>query len=285
VEERRTRLASLGIVDGLAPDLDRARREIAAGRCVAAYDLLEEADKAARRIEEDSLELRSALATTEELWAVGTRLGLSLGGLAERVAHLRRYLAEPSHTAEALAAASQSARELLRLLPSELASAFTAELARNAQVLSRYPFDHPGAKAARHHNAEVTARAHGGSYAEAATLLLELRRTTNALPPVGDEPEAGRATAAGRAVPFARPARSSANVTKATLAEEVRLLAARVRVLTPGSEVAVEAAREIRRAAELVMHDERLDEAHEILLRLIGTINAAALSDQAAGSG
>jgi hypothetical protein len=74
-------------------------------------------------------------------------------------------------------------------------------------------------------------------------------------------------------------------VTKATLAEEVRLLAARVRVLTPGSEVAVEAAREIRRAAELVMHDERLDEAHEILLRLIGTINAAALSDQAAGSG
>jgi len=276
VEARRARLASAGILDDLGPNLERVHREIDAGQSVSAYDLLESSDAVARQIEEDSVQLRATLAATEELWAAGTKVGLALTNLTERVAQLRRYLAEPSHSAPAVATASRSAHELLMLLRVELANAFTAELAHNAEILSRYPVDHPGAQAARHQNAEATARTHDGGYPEAAALLVRLRRTTDGLPPISDAPESPPAKAAAPAAPSPRSRRSSsAVVTKATLVEEVRLVAARVRVLPPGTEVAVEAARDIRRATELVMHDQKLEEAHDVLLHLIATLDAA----------
>jgi hypothetical protein len=276
LDARRASLEAAGVLHGLGPNLGRVRREMAEGRFTSACELLEAADARARQMEEESLQLRSTLTATEELWAAATTAGLPPVGLKERVEHIRRYLAEPTHLPEAVTIANRSAHELLTLLRTELAAAFTAELARNAAILSRYPVDDPGAQLARHQNAEAAARTHDGGYTEAAALLVQLRRTTEALPPPGEALEAARRVAppTAPAAP-AGPAAPATEVTKATLIEEARVLAARLRALPPNSQLATEAAHEIRRATDLVTKERRLEEAHEVLSRLMQTLDAA----------
>jgi tetratricopeptide (TPR) repeat protein len=270
LEERRRALASAGVLDGLDPDVDRVRKAISEGRHAQATELVGSADARARQIEADLGELTSSLATTEELWAVAGSAGLPPSGLKERVAHLRRYLAGPRHSADEVGAANRSARELLGLLRSELTSGFTAELARNSDLLGRYPVDDPGALVARRQITEAAGRTREGRLVEAAESIAQLRRTIESLPPPAEARETARRTA-----PTSKPAGPKAEVTRASLIETTRGLAARVRSLPPGSALAAQAAKDIRHATALLAQHKNLEEAHEVLVRLIERLDAA----------
>jgi hypothetical protein len=274
LEARRRALALAGVDDGLEPSVERIRRSMAAGRYAEASELLGVADPIARRLEEQCRQFQTAIAAIEEMWKAAATAGLLPAGMEPGVVRIRRFLSEPRHSIEALGSASASASELLELLRNELASSFSSEIARNAEALSRYPVEDGGAQTARRLNAEAAAGTHDGRFADAAPIIAELRRVTEALPPPGEPAPSPRPRPEPPAAK--RPAAPGAGVTKASLLVEVRELATRVRSLPPGSEAAAEAAREIRRATELLVEQRRLQEAHEILARLMGILDAAA---------
>lgn len=272
VEERALRLRGAGVAVSVDEDLIRLRAEMDDSDRAPALRRLHDLDDGLARLEGDWNGLRALLRQIEALREAVRAYREPIPQVEEDVTRVRALLAKPGVTPAILDEASQIASRGLMLLHEELPPHFESELTKHSTALERYPEDHPGARTARAVHAEAVRHLRRGRLSEANERLGELRKVIDRLaaPRIAPaEPAAPARPAADRAAPL-----SSAEEDEALqrLLVKARGLAQRVRGLPAESEVAYEAAGEIRRATEF-LRARRLEEADQTLSRLMQTLS------------
>ena len=272
VEERARRLHGAGVAVSVDEDLTQMRAEIEEADRSPALRRLHAVDDRLSRLEGDWNGLRTLLRQIESLREAIKAYRGPIPQVEEDVGRVRALLAQPGVTPAVLDEASQIASRGLMLLHEELPPHFEAELTKHSTALERYPEDHGPARTARAVHAEALRHLRRGRLAEANERLAELRKTISALSaerlaPAEHEPSAPAAK--GR--PGARSPAEEDEALQRLLAK-ARGLAQRVRGLPAESEVAYEAAGEIRRATEF-LRARRLEEADQTLSRLMQTLS------------
>lgn len=275
LEGRQAVLRTDGVAVSLGAEALRIRAEIDAGRAEQAIEKLVRADEQLGRVETDWKGLKGLLRQIDELRAAAEVIGRPVAGVEESVDQIKSLLAAPDLSTDTLDEGAQIAARALMLLHEALPGAIEQELERHAVALDAFPSDHAPARPARAMHAEATRHLRRGKIGEATARLRELRVAIREL---GD-PEA-------LVVPVPVPAGdgdapepaplSEAQSTENSLArllQKARGLAARVRSLPADSELAYEAAGEIRRATEQ-LRARKLEEADATLSRLMRTLDA-----------
>ena len=279
VEQRQRALSRDGVGVDVGDELGKMRAAWESGRTDVAVESLTGVDHRLARIESDWSGLRSLLGQIDSLRDAVKATGRDLPQVEEDVRQVRELLARKAIDAEGLDAAAQTAARALMLLHESLPPVLEQELQQHAEVLDDLPEGHEAGARARALHAEATRHLRRGRLADASARLTELRaviqeiqRTARVSPPA-PRPLAPP-TAAGALAASKRP--SDAGLSTDTLNRllgKARGLAARVRSLPPDSEIAFEAAGEIRRATEL-LRVRKLDEAEQTLTRLMRTLDA-----------
>jgi tetratricopeptide (TPR) repeat protein len=263
LEQRDAALQRSGIGTAIPAATARMRELFQAGNRLEAIAQLKSTDLALARIEGDWKGLQGLLKQVESLREGFRETGGSVAEIERDIQEVRRLLAGPGTTAESLDKASQVAARAVMVLHEALPKAIEAELAEHDEVLATLPDDHARARTARALHTEAVRHLRRGRLPESSTALLQLRAVIEELkrePPVA-RPDP-RATAPEPPAEFLN-----------RLLVKARTLAARVRTLPPDSEIAYEAAAEIRRATEL-LRARQLDEAESTLARLMRTLES-----------
>jgi hypothetical protein len=273
LEERQAVLRNEGVAVTFGPETIRIRAEIDAGRSEQAIDRLVEADEQLGRVETDWKGLKGLLRQIDGLRDSAEVVGRPVAEVEEAVQQVKALLTQPDLSTDTLDEGAQIAARALMLLNEALPPAIEQELERHAQALASFGPDHAASRPARTVHAEATRHLRRGKIVEATTRLRELRVAIAALGPP-DSPALGEAdddepepSVDGTAEPETSERALGRLLTKA------RGLAARVRSLPSDSELAYEAAGEIRRATEQ-LRARRLDDADATLSRLMRTLQA-----------
>jgi hypothetical protein len=273
LEERQAILRNDGVAVSLGAEAVRIRAEIDAGRAEQAIDKLVIADEQLGRIETDWKGLKGLLRQIDDLRDSAEVIGRPVADVEESVEQIKTLLAAPDLSTDTLDEGAQIAARALMLLHEALPGAIEQELERHAVVLDGFQPDHTPARSARAMHAEATRHLRRGKIVEATARLRELRAAIGEL---GDpEPTAVAATIGGGSEGGSGADQSSESVESSLtrLLQKARGLAARVRSLPADSELAYEAAGEIRRATEL-LRARKLEEADGTLSRLMRTLDA-----------
>jgi len=264
VEDRVAGLEAGGIRLAVAADLAQLRSEAAQVDRAPALRRLRGLGDRLIRVEGDWKGLRDLLAQIEQLQEAATAFGLELPMVADDIGRARALVADEDVTSERMDEASQVAARALMMLHEALAPPVEQELNRHAVTLQKWPDNHAPARPVKLAHADAMRALRRGRLADATQRLRELREMIESLetatPPV---PVAARAPAG--------PPAPDDGALEGLLAK-ARGLAARVRGLPPESEVAFEAASEIRRATEL-LRARKLEEADQTLSRLMQTLS------------
>jgi hypothetical protein len=268
LEARDEALRSSGVRFALGSDLARLREAIQSGGAADAGELLAETEARIAQFESDWRGLQGLLRQIDTLRKEAGDLGLPIGEIEGEIAGIRDRLQEPDVTEEALDGIAQSAAQTLMLLHEAIPSSLEEELARHEAVMDRYPEDHPASAAARRLHAEATRHLKRGRLTDATHSVRELRieiekleQSREALEIAVGEPaldgEPGVVESEGEALQ--------------RLLQKARTLAGRVRTLPPDSEVARDAAVQIREVTDLLRRHEveRADETLSRLMRLL----------------
>ncbi len=276
LEERDGRLAKSGVRTGLTAEIAQARQRFRAGQREDAIQLLRNAGTTLARIEGDWKGLLDLLQQVEPLRAAARDAGVDLAAVDTDFAEIRASLSDQSLTVEALDRASQTAARAMATLRDHLPIAIEAELGRHETVLRALPLEATSGGSARELHAEAVRHLRRGRLPEATETLKQLRAAIRALAPPAapaappPHPPSPTPTAPPSSGPTeARPSPEQLS----RLLERARNLAARVRSLPHDSEIAFEAAGEIRRATELLRAG-KLDGAESTLARLMRTLDA-----------
>ena len=279
VEQRQRALIRDGVGVEVDDELAKMRAAWEGGRTEVAVESLTGVDHRLARIESDWSGLRSLLGQIDSLRDAVKATGRDLPQVEEDVRQVRELLSRKSIDAEGLDAAAQTAARALMLLHESLPPVLEKELQRHADVLDELPDGHEAGARARALHAEATRHLRRGRLADASARLKELRAVIQEIERTArSPPSAPRAPAASPAATTVVAARRPSEVSLSTdtlnrLLGKARGLAARVRSLPPESEIAFEAAGEIRRATEL-LRVRKLDEAEQTLTRLMRTLDA-----------
>jgi hypothetical protein len=281
MEERDDALRRSGVGSAAGDDGAKMREMFLRGRRLEAIALLRSTDQFVARIEGDWKGLEGLLRQVETLREAVRETGQELPEVDADMHSVREPVAGPAVTIEALDKASQTASRALMTLQEALPKALHAELSEHDRTLARLPEDHAPTQSARQIHGEALRQLRRGRLPEASASLRQLRaairelRTLERPPPKppAEEPwtpptEEGEAPPA----PVRRPEGDTSDYLSRLLGT-ARSLAARVRTLPPESEIAFEAAAEIRLATEL-LRARKLDEAEETLTRLMQTLDA-----------
>lgn len=286
LERRQTVLLNEGVAVDVAPAVTKIRSEIDDGRFEEALGRLLAEDGGLTRLESDWRGLRGLLQQIEALRAAAAHMGRDLSDVESDLAHVRDLLGHQPITVGALDEASQMAAKVLILLHEALPQVLEEELERHGVTLGSFPPDHEPARRARSLHSEANRHLKRGRLVDASSRLSELRLALRDLtreqfspPPVPPETPARAGDVAPP--PEAEPTRSIEASTDllAGLLKKARELASRVRVLPPDSEVAFEAAGEIRRATEL-LRARKLEEAEVALSRLMRTLDTEPVGEE-----
>lgn len=283
IEERDALLRRSGVGTNADAEAAKMRTLFASGRALDAIALLRETDQRLGRIEGDWKGLQGLLRQIETLREAIRDTGGDPPEVEADVQKVRQLLAGPGVSVDALDEASQVAARSVMLLHEALPRAITEELDRHDRHLAAFGEDHAPARAARELHADAVRHLRRGRLPEAGASLRQLRlaiKDLAAAPPAAEARAVEAATASGpsdAAGPAAPAAPSPASLQR--LLEKARSLAARVRTLPPESEVAYEAASEIRLATEL-LRARKLDEAEATLARLMRTLDAEGGDDR-----
>lgn len=264
LEQRDAALQRSGIGTSVPRETGKMRELFQAGHRMEAISLLKGTDLSLARIEGDWKGLQGLLKQVESLREGFRDTGGSVADIERDIQEVRRLLAGPGTTAESLDKASQVAARAVMVLHEALPRAIEGELAEHDELLAKMPEDHTKARNARILHTEAVRHLRRGRLPEASASLRQLRALIEELrrePP----PPAPAAPAADAEEPPAEFLNR--------LLVKARTLAARVRTLPPDSEIAYEAAAEIRRATEL-LRARQLDEAEATLGRLMRTLEA-----------
>jgi hypothetical protein len=286
LEGRREALAREGVQIEIRPSISRIRSVLSAAPREEGVRLLNEAAQRVSRIEQGWRELRSLLEQVDQLRAAAESIDKLSAEIAEEIARARSLVAQPEVELPTLDEAGKVAAHALSGLQQYLPSVIEAELSQHDAVLASYTTEHEPGRRGRSLHTDTSRHLKYGRLSDAARALNELRsvmRDLAAQPPMSSvpPPEEGISEAEPMASPDqAGPApvegapESPASELEPLLSK-ARLLATRVRSLPKDSDLAFEAAAEIRRATEL-LRARNLPEADATLTNLMRRLDAPA---------
>jgi DNA repair exonuclease SbcCD ATPase subunit len=260
-------LRSSGVSFALGPDLERLQAAVSDGGLAGAGELLAETESRIAQFESDWRGLQGLLRQIDTLHKEAADLGLPLGEIGGELDELRSQLKEPNLTEDRLDTIAQSAAQTLMLLHEAIPSSLESELARHETVIDRYPEDHPASAVARRLHAEASRHLKRGRLTDATHSVRELRLEIERL----EQSREAQEIAVGEAPPAEPvPPESEAEALQRLL-QKARTLAGRIRTLPPDSEVARDAAVQIREVTDLLRRREvaRADEALSHLMRML----------------
>jgi hypothetical protein len=268
LEARDEALRSSGVRFALGPDLARLKEAIGNGGTADAGALLAETEARIGQFESDWRGLQGLLRQIDTLRKEATDLGLPLGEIGGEIADIRSRLQEPEITEERLDTVAQAAAQTLMLLHEAIPSSLEEELARHETVIGRYPEDHPASATARRLHAEAGRHLKRGRLTDATHSVRELRLEIEKLESMREAQEI--AVGEPPVEPEPVPVESEAEALQRLL-QKARTLAGRVRTLPPESEVARDAAVQIREVTDLLRRRQvqRADETLSRLMRML----------------
>jgi hypothetical protein len=279
LEHRQLQLTQDGVGADFGPAFGAMRERFETNDRTGAIELLRTTEAELVRVESDWRGLKGLLAQIDQLRTAMKAAGKAIPEVESDVSQVRTILGQSPVSVATLDAAAQTAARALMLLHEALPPLLEAELAEHAKLLGSYPTDHPPSRRARSLHGETARHLRRGRLTEATVSLRELREVLKSIPPLPVAAAAPPpAPAAAESVEGEEPKVTPAPVAPAPATLErlllrARELAARVRSLPNDSEVAFEAAAEIRRATEL-LRARKLDEAERTLTRLMMTLSA-----------
>ncbi|MCI4317556.1 MAG: hypothetical protein L3J96_03380 [Thermoplasmata archaeon] len=275
LEARANTLTKDGVRAEIEEPLERLQAALVTSNRPEAARLVVETDRRIALLEQDWRGLHTLLQQINELQAGARGAGKGIPEVDDDLGQVRALLARPQIDAEILDSAAQIAARALMMLHEALPAILEQDLDLHATALHSYPAEHEGARKAKAVHGEASRHLRRGRLNEASRLLEELRRMVIDL-------ESGRASA-----PPMRPIAEPVPVETSTedsdgalsrLLTKARSLASRVRALAPESEIAYEAAGEIRRATEL-LRARKLPEAEAALTHLMRTLDSEPLRE------
>ena len=270
--ERREALERTGAHIALVEDLRAAQEAATAGEREEAVRRVVESERRLAQFESDWRGLQGLLAQVEGLRSEAAELGVPLGEISHEIEEIREKLREPNLTEETLDHLGQEAAQTLMLLHEAVPSALQEELDRAEKSIDRYPEDHAPSAVAKRLHLEATRHLKKGRLTEAVRSVQELRRELAEL-------EVAAAASPG----IAAAARSTSIETEEEMLDRLLKkawsLASRIRTLPPDSDIAHDAAIQIREATEF-LRSKMLKEADLTLTRLMRV-----LSTQPSGGG
>jgi len=269
VERRDAALRASGVGSSVAHETAQMRELFRDNRRIDAIVLLRAADQYLGRIEGDWKGLQSLLKQIEGLRESVRETGGPIPEVEADIQEVRGLLAAPNVTIDRLDSASQTASRAVMLLNEALPKALEEELARHDGTLGGLRPEHPPVQQARALHQEAVRQLRRGRLNEATASIRELRAILLLMekePPVVEAP-----TEATAAPESSGPINTTEFLQR--LLAKARDLAARVRTLPSESEIAYEAAGEIRIATEL-LRSRKLEEAEATLARLMRTLDA-----------
>jgi hypothetical protein len=269
LQARESTLRETGVRFAIAGDLNRLKDAIEGGQREVAGGLLVETERRVTQFESDWRGLQGLLRQIDTLRKEATDLGIPLGEIAGEVAEIRDQLREPDITEDALDTVAQAAAQTLMLLHEAIPTSLEEELGRHEAVLSRYPEEHPPSAAARRLHTEASRHLKKGRLSDAVQSVRELRREIERL----EQSRELHEVAVGVAPAVTPPAAETEAETLERLLKKARSLAGRVRTLPPDSELAREAASQIREVTDLLRNRE-LRGADQALARLMRMLSA-----------
>lgn len=264
--ERRESLERTGARIAIQDDLARGREALESGERESAVRIVVETERRMTQFESDWRGLQGLLAQVEGLRAEATELGIPLGEISVEVEAIRERLREPNLNEEALDTVAQEAAQTLMLLHEAIPSALTDELERSEKAINRYPVDHPPSAVARRMHLEASRHLKKGRLSEAVRGVQDLRRELAEL-----EVAAATSPADGE-IPPPTPGETEDEML-GRLLKKARSLASRVRTLPPDSDIAHDAAVQIREATDL-LRARQLKEADLTLSRLMRMLSS-----------
>ncbi|MCI4331726.1 MAG: hypothetical protein L3K19_07785 [Thermoplasmata archaeon] len=281
---RQQTLTKEGVGADFSAETKTIHEEFDAGKRRESLERMIQIDQQLSRVEADWRGLRSLLQQIEALREASESAGSPNSEVESDLAEVRRLLQQPNVSPESLDTAAQVAARALMLLHEALPVTLEEELERHRATLANFPQETEASRQGRALHAEASRHLRRGRLADASQRLRELRRVIRSLGPVplasphpADEAPSGPESEATspRNAP-SRPGGTDVPVAAedplGRLLQKARGLAARVRTLPPDSEVAFEAASEIRRATEL-LRARKLEEADLTLTRLMHTLD------------
>ena len=266
--ERRESLERTGARIAIGDDLRQAQESLDAGEREDAVRHLVATDRRMTQFESDWRGLQGLLAQVEGLRSEATELAIPLGEISSEVDAIREKLREPNLTEEILDNVAQEAAQTLMLLHEAIPSALTEELERVEKVLDRYPEEHAASAVAKRMHLEATRHLKKGRFTEAVRTVQDLRRE------LAELEVAAAASPAAAPPPPATPGETEDEML-GRLLKKARLLASRIRTLPADSDVAHDAAVQIREATEF-LRSRKLKEADLTLSRLMRMLSADA---------
>jgi hypothetical protein len=285
LEHRQTILTQDGVGADFSLAFSQIRERFDSNDRTGAVELLRTTESELIRVESDWRGLKGLLGQIDQLRTAIKAAGKAIPEVESDVAQVRAILALSPVGVATLDSAAQTAARALMLLHEALPPLVEAELADHAKVLGRYPTDHPPSRRARALHGETARHLRRGRLTEATVSLRELREVLSSIPPpIIEAPASGGSRDPTQLLPaiddrpMGAPPAEAAPATLERLLLRARELAARVRSLPHDSEVAFEAAAEIRRATEL-LRSRKLDEAERTLTRLMMTLSAEPLAE------
>lgn len=259
--ERREALERTGARVALGEDLRRAQESTEAADREDAIRRVIAAERRVAQFESDWRGLQGLLAEVEGLRTDAADLGIPLGEISSEIEEIREKLRAPNLTEETLDALGQDAAQTLMLLHEAVPSALHEELERAEKTIDRYPEDHVPSAVAKRLHLEATRHLKKGRLAEAVRGVQELRKELAEL-------EVAAAASSGVAATAPKVVAETEDEMLDRLLKKAWSLAARIRTLPPDSEVAHDAAVQIREATEF-LRSRMLKEADLTLTRLM----------------
>ncbi|HTT45848.1 MAG TPA: hypothetical protein VMH38_07560, partial [Thermoplasmata archaeon] len=259
--QRREALERTGARVALGEDLRAAQQAVEAGEREEAIRKAIDTDRRLTQFESDWRGLQGLLAQVEGLRSEAAELGIPLGEITGEIEAIREKLREPNLTGETLDALGQEAAQTLMLLHEAVPSALTEELERAEKTIDQYPEDHVPSAVAKRLHLEATRHLKKGRLPEAVRSVQELRRELAEL-------QAASAAGTPLGAPTAPTAPETEDEMLDRLLKKAWSLASRIRTLPPDSDIAHDAAVEIREATEF-LRSRMLKEADLTLTRLM----------------
>ena len=264
--ERRESLERTGARIAIGDDLRQAQEALNDGEREDAIRHLVETERRMTQFESDWRGLQGLLAQVEGLRSEAAELAIPLGEISSEVEALREKLREPNLTEEVLDSVAQEAAQTLMLLHEAIPSALTEELERAEKTLDRYPEDYAASAVAKRLHLEAMRHLKKGRFTEAVRSVQDLRRELSELE------VAAAASPAAAAGPPPAPEETEDEMLDRLL-RKARSLASRIRTLPVDSDVAHDAAVQIREATEF-LRARKLKEADLTLSRLMRMLSA-----------
>ncbi|MCI4358179.1 MAG: hypothetical protein L3J95_00560 [Thermoplasmata archaeon] len=261
LDARQKALAKEGLTDVNGAALGRLKSAVLESRLADAADILTESEGNLTRVAEGLESVRIPLREIDGLLAILRDTGVDVTAEVATSVGLRAALSDPQGAGGDYTQIAERAEELRASLRERVPSTLLKELEQHESTLRPYPEDHSAATMARATHATALDHLEGGRLADAAAALQALRAEVEGLGPV-PLPRVERQPAPPP------PEEPSGPVTVPQLVQTARQLASRIRALDPGSELAFEAAGQIRQATDL-LRARRLDEASETLHQLM----------------